>query len=187
VSFEGPLSRLPSCRRDVYHMFGDPGSGQVDREWKRRNIVRTRIDGVNPFPCHRLAVPYFREAFARAFAADPLFEVVPKPGLRAWSFVHRHIRHDPSRPLSLHSWGIAIDIAPRLNRGRTFKRGKAPELWSADWMATWPHGLRRRVVEAFQSVGFTWGGDWDGDDTSTDHRYVDPMHFELSDRAGRAR
>ena len=36
----------------------------------------------------------------------------------------------------------------------------------------WPDGLPRAFVEAFESVGFSWGGRWKG--------YCDPMHFSFS-------
>ena len=91
----------------------------------------------------------------------------------------RHQRHDPSRPLSIHSWGAAIDINPKDGRGRYFKRGITPPLWGNSWYDHWPNSLHQDFVEAFQSVGFRWGGDWDGDGQTDDHTFIDPMHFEL--------
>lgn len=177
----GPLGQLPRTRADVYDVFGNPGVGAVDRAWKRRNIVVVRdmpgIEGLR-FRCHRLAEPYHREALRRATLSCPEYRF-PWAG----SFAFRHQRHDKDRPLSMHSWGIAIDIYPKANRSRYFPRGQGPEQFSEQWWALWPDGMPEAFVRAFQSVGFTWGADWDEDGSSLDHTYRDPMHFELRDRS----
>lgn len=194
--FVGPLPRLPSNRREVYDIFGDPRLratggrilGVPDPAWVKRNIVELHgadaLPGVPPhfyFQCHRLAEPYFREAFRRAQIVCPEYEID-----RAGSFVYRHIRHDPARDLSLHSFGIAVDVNPADNRGIEYPSGaKVPEYYSSEWWATWPRGMPRAFVDAFLSVGLTWGADWDGDGRTSDHRFIDAMHFELTAPAGR--
>ncbi|MGH3431465.1 MAG: M15 family metallopeptidase, partial [Thermocrispum sp.] len=55
--------------------------------------------------------------------------------------------------LSLHTWGIAIDLNVAGNQ-----RGTAGE-------------IDREVVRIFTRWGFAWGGDWS---------WTDPMHFELA-------
>jgi hypothetical protein len=55
--------------------------------------------------------------------------------------------------LSLHSWGIAIDVNAAWNR-----LGKQPT-------------LSQGFVKCFTDNGFTWGGNW---------KRLDGMHFELS-------
>ena len=68
-------------------------------------------------------------------------------------YVPRFIARDPNGSISLHTWGIAIDMDAATNyRGI---RGT----------------MDSRVVEIFKRWGFAWGGDW---------RYTDPMHFELA-------
>ena len=57
------------------------------------------------------------------------------------------------RSLSLHSWGIAIDVNPKTNA-----LGKTPTLSPA-------------FVACFKETGFDWGGDW---------KRRDGMHFQLA-------
>lgn len=171
MTFAGPLAALPRNRTEAIAIFGDPGHGaDVDATWKHANIVTVRdLPGVPHrwyFETHQRAEPYMREAFTRARAAAPTYTIE-----RAASFVFRHQRHDVTRPLSFHSWGIAVDVDAPENAARTFADGHYPAPWGEGWTRCWPNGLPRAFVEAFESVGFAWGGRW--------HEYCDPMHFEL--------
>jgi D-alanyl-D-alanine carboxypeptidase len=65
----------------------------------------------------------------------------------------RFIGRDPRNGLSLHSWGIAIDLNVPGNQ-----RGTAGHMDPA-------------VVQIFKKWGYAWGGDWN---------YTDPMHFEIN-------
>jgi len=67
-------------------------------------------------------------------------------------WVARHMSWDPSRSLSRHSWGIAVDV-----NARQFPYGST-------------HKQDPRLIAAFRRHGFEWGGDW---------RTPDPMHFEI--------
>ena len=68
-------------------------------------------------------------------------------------YVPRFIAHDPSKGLSFHTYGTAIDLNAKDNY-----RGIAGK-------------MDRQVVAIFKKWGFAWGGDWN---------YTDPMHFELA-------
>lgn len=158
--------------------YGNPGTGMTpDPAWVKAHIVTCRDEhGDHPsmpgvparfyFQTHRLVEPAMRRAFAAAQAACPTYEID-----RAASFVFRHQRHDPSRPLSLHSWGIATDIDADRNSARTFK-GATPAPFSPLWRSIWPDGLPQAFVEAFEAEGFVWGGRWRG--------FVDPQHFQIA-------
>jgi hypothetical protein len=75
------------------------------------------------------------------------------PGEYGGCFVPRFIARDPAKGLSLHSWGMAVDLnVPGNLRGTSGQ-------------------MDRRVVAIFKKWGFAWGGDWN---------YTDPMHFELA-------
>lgn len=163
------LAQQPRDRAEATALFGDPGRGEVaDPAWRRASIVElhggTAIPGLERwyFQTHRLVEPFMRAAFAAANAAAPGYIT------RAASFVFRRVRHEPSAPLSYHSWGIAVDINSADNGGRYIKRPPAP--WSPAWLKLWPRGMPRGVVEAFEAQGFSWGGRWRG--------FSDPMHFE---------
>jgi len=88
----------------------------------------------------------------------------------AASFVWRTIRGQ--RNLSWHALGIAVDILPR-NRNQViywgWERARNPNNWptvplSERWMPP------SAVIEAFESMGFVWGGKWP---------MYDNMHFEF--------
>jgi hypothetical protein len=165
--------------RQIIAKYGNPGTGTPDRRWEKANIITARdgngnvpgMPGVPPrlyFMCHRLAEGRLRAAFAAAQLAAPDHTIE-----RAGCYVFRHQRHDPRRPLSRHSWGIAVDIDPDENSARSFPPGRTPKPWSAEWRKVWPRGLPRAFVEAFEANGFVWGGRWQG--------FSDPMHFELGE------
>lgn len=166
-----PGLEYPKTRGDVYEIFGDPGSGHVSRRWKAKNIVDLhgddRLPGVPArfyVQAHRLVEPYLREALRRAQLSSD-YEIE-----RLGGFNFRHIRHDPKRPLSMHSWGIAVDINARDNFAKSFKRGSKPAPFTDLWRDIWPQGMDENFVKAFKSCGWFWGGDW--------QTYADPMHFE---------
>lgn len=77
------------------------------------------------------------------------------PGAFAWRFIAGTSR------LSMHSFGIAIDVAPSLNpywRWTSLERGQAACL-----------SFPLEAVKIFEKHGFIWGGRW---------RHFDVMHFE---------
>ena len=170
---DGPLAQIPKSRREVYEVFGHPGVGKVDKAWRRENVRefhgKRAIPGIPRrfyFQIHKLAEPHLREALRRVALVEPDYTID-----RAGCFNFRHMRHDPSRPLSYHAWAIAVDIDPKLNGIKRYKRGKKPELWGGEWMETWPKGFSENFVKAFESVGWFWGGRW--------QTFVDPMHWQL--------
>lgn len=165
--FDGPLGDIPHSRRGVYEVFGNPGAGSVDSAWERRNMTLASFPELErKLYVHKLMEPYLREALRRCRFANVAGEIE-----RIGCFNFRHQRHDPSRPLSYHAWGIAVDINPSKNRVVRFKAGEKPEPFSDEWRDIWPDGLSRELVEAFKSVGFSWGGDW--------KHFCDSHHFEL--------
>ena len=164
-------------------VFGAPryreiGKGLValDPKWQEANtelITIPQLRGVNcngvpasgKVRVHTLARAPFMLAFAEIAAAGFLGDILTYDGL----FYPRHIGSNVARPLSSHSWGIAIDLNAAWNG-----YGKPPAKAGA-------RGSVRRLVPIFARYGFAWGGDWDGDEMETDEnpRVRDGMHWEL--------
>ncbi len=104
---------------------------------------------------HELAAPAFRQAAKNIEHSS--YAIVEPPESYNYRKVAGHA------VLSLHSFGIAVDIDPSSNPacGVTVHCRCNNEL-----ITDMPAGF----VQGFKSAGFDWGGDW------TDH--PDPMHFE---------
>jgi hypothetical protein len=130
-----------------YRYFPD-GTIAPDAAWVRENIVTTTVPIMGRVTCHRLMVPQLRGALQDVQAAGLGHLLRTYDGC----YVPRFIARNPDNSISLHTWGIAIDMDAATNyRGI---RGT----------------MDIRIVEIFKRWGFRWGGDW---------KYTDPMHFEL--------
>ncbi len=130
-----------------YRYYPD-GTIEPDARWVRANIVTARVPVLGTVTCHRLMIPQLRSALQEVKNAGLASTLHTYDGC----YVPRFIERDPSRPISLHTWGIAIDIDAATN-GRGIRGTMDP-----------------RVVAIFKRWGFRWGGDW---------AWTDPMHFEL--------
>ena len=106
---------------------------------------------IGPVTGNKGMLPQLRAALTE-IQADPWAGRSDPPGEYGGCYVPRFIANDPSKGLSLHSWGMAVDLNVPGNQ-----RGTAGE-------------MDRRVVAIFKKWGFAWGGDWN---------YTDPMHFEM--------
>lgn len=128
-------------------LTGNPtGRIEIDPQWTAANIVSVRIPALGNIECHKKMVPVFVDVFAQ-LERQGLAE-----GLSYWGcYVPRHKMWDPSQELSVHAWGIAMDLNADTNASGT-----------AGTMDT-------RVVKIFEAHGFYWGG-----------HFGDPMHFEYS-------
>ena len=128
--------------------YGEDWIG-IDPAWLRRNVVTRSVPILGTVTCNRRLFPPLRRAL-RALERRGLSRVVDRADY-AGCFAPRRIPGSGS--LSLHAWGLAIDINaaanPRLGDSRQ----------------------DRRLVRAMENAGFTWGGRWP--------TVPDPMHFEL--------
>ena len=130
-----------------YRYFPD-GTIQPDARWVNENIVSATVPILGRVTCHRLMIPQLRGALADVQAAGLASSLHSYDGC----YVPRFIERNPAHAISLHTWGIAIDLDASTNY-RGIKGTMDP-----------------KVVEIFKRWGFRWGGDWS---------YTDPMHFEL--------
>jgi hypothetical protein len=141
------------------------GAVEILGEWERRNIVSVvppfelrdgRGRALSVIRCHRLIAPTVTRALEDLKQRNLCHLINTFDGC----FEQRHMGSDPGRPLSRHSWGIAVDVNARL----------------------FPYGSEAkqnpRLIETFARQGFAWGGEW---------RTPDPMHFEIVDLAQPAR
>lgn len=133
-----------------YRWFAD-GTVAPDPAWVAANIRTGRVPILGDVTCHKVMLPQLRGAL-REVAARGLAGKI-HPDEYGGCYVPRFIARDPSRGLSLHTWGIAVDLNVPGNQ-----RGVAGE-------------IDRTVVSIFKSWGFAWGGDW---------AWTDPMHFEMN-------
>ena len=126
----------------------DDGTIEPDARWVATNIVSASVPVIGTVRCHRLIVPQLRSALREVQAAGLA------PTIRSFDgcYVPRFIERDPTRAVSLHTWGIAFDLNASTNMPGA--RGD----------------MNPRVVSIMKRWGFRWGGDWS---------HPDPMHFEL--------
>ena len=133
------------------------GAIEILGEWERQNIVAIRPPlalqagngrAIGSIRCHRLIAAPLRRALEELAEAGLGHLINTFDGC----FVPRHMLWNPKKPLSRHSWGIAVDVNARL-----FPYGSAAK-------------QDGRLVAAFEKQGFVWGGRW---------RTPDPMHFEM--------
>jgi hypothetical protein len=150
---QNPIAFLTGSR--AARMFGGfsytyykDGTIVPEARWVRRNIVTASVPILGTVTCHRLMIPQLRAALREVQRAGLASSLHTYNGC----YVPRFIERDPSHAISLHTWGIAIDLDAATNY-----RGI--------------HGtMDPRVVRIFKKWGFRWGGDWS---------YSDPMHFEM--------
>ena len=155
VDGAGPVGPARAAQLKV--MFGEPAVGlpygddwiRLDPAFLRRHIVTRRMPILGTVTCHREMIPPLRAALGE-LARRGLSRVVD-PGDYAGCYAPRRIQ--PRGQLSLHAWGVAIDLNAAANpfMGRSRQD--------------------RRLVRTMQRHGFTWGGEWP--------TRPDPMHFEL--------
>jgi hypothetical protein len=120
----------------------------IEPRWVRRNIVTRRVPILGAVTCHRAMIAPLRRALGR-LQRQGLARLVD-PGDYAGCFAARRIPGSGS--LSLHAWGLAVDINASEN-----PQGSKPR-------------QDPRLVRAFEGVGFAWGGRWP--------TAPDGMHFE---------
>jgi D-alanyl-D-alanine carboxypeptidase len=149
--------RLVARQLEIKARFGEFAVGlpygsdwiRVEPRWLDRNIVTRSVPILGAVTCNRRLFAPLRRAL-RTLERRGLSSVVDR-GDYAGCFAPRRIPGSGS--LSLHAWGLAIDINaaanPRLGDSRQ----------------------DRRLVRAMEDAGFTWGGRWP--------TVPDPMHFEL--------
>jgi len=133
--------------------YTDNGDGTVTPEagWVKEYIRTESVPILGDVTCNKGMLPQLRGALTEIQRVGLASEIHADE--YAGCYYPRYIGRDPSNGLSLHSWGIAVDLNVPGNL-----RGTVGE-------------MDRGVVAIFKRWGFAWGGDWN---------YTDPMHFEMA-------
>jgi len=155
VGGAGPTGPARPMRMKV--LFGEPAVGlpygddwvRLDPAFVRRHIATRHVPILGAVTCHRAMIGRLRAALG-ALARRGLSRLVD-PGDYAGCYAPRRIQ--ARGQLSLHAWGVAIDLNAAANpfMGRSHQDP--------------------RLVRTMERHGFTWGGAWP--------TRPDPMHFEL--------
>jgi hypothetical protein len=121
----------------------------IDPAWVEREIVTRRVPLLGTVTCNRAMIGPLSRVL-RSLQRRGLGHLVDA-GDYAGCYAPRRIPGSGS--LSLHAWGLAVDINASANP-------PGPD-----------SNQDPRLVRAFERAGFTWGGRWP--------TAPDPMHFEL--------
>lgn len=122
-----------------------------DPAWVAANIVQGEVPLLGDVVCHRVLFPQLVAALSE-IESEGLARKIDV-GQYGGCYVPRFIGRDPRRGLSMHAFGLALDLNVSQNYYGT--RGK----------------MDPQVVAIFEKWGFGWGGAWSE---------PDPMHFELA-------
>ncbi len=126
------------------------GTLTPESRWVSTYIRRETMPIIGPVTGNKGMLPQLRAALDEVVQRGLASKI--HPDQYGGCYVPRFIAHDPAKGLSLHSWGMAVDLNVPGNQ-----RGTVGE-------------MDRQVVSIFKKWGFAWGGDWN---------YTDPMHFEM--------
>lgn len=158
-------------QRDCDKFYGNPrGSGSsASRSWEVGCLTRIKPPfamyydrrPVSYILMHRKCADSFRRVLDKIWiAANKDQATVDKWGASTYAGAYVYRKKRGGSTLSMHSYGCAIDLDPARNGFRNpnphFGRGDA-----------------YKVVEAFESEGWEWGGRWAG-------RSCDGMHFQAA-------
>lgn len=127
------------------------GTINQDSKWIKTHLVGAKMPIIGSVRCHRLMIPQLRLAL-EDIQNQGLSNLL-KPEQAGRCYQPRFVEEDPTRQLSKHAWGLAIDLNVSDNpEGSTSK-------------------MDPRIVSIFEKWGFRWGGRW---------TKPDGMHFELA-------
>jgi len=121
-----------------------------DAAWVRSYIRTETVPIIGSVTCNKVMVVQLRAALEEVVQRGLADRI--HPGEYGGCYYPRYIAYDPANGLSLHTWGIAVDLNVAENQRGTVG------------------AMDRQVVAIFKKWGFAWGGDW---------HYTDPMHFEM--------
>lgn len=148
---------IPDGKAQLIQVFGEfhfidqsntAGNITLTDNWAQLNIGLQ--NNVPALPNHRiLCHKKLTQAFVNVFTDIDSAGLSPLIKSYDGCFNPRHKMHDPNKDLSIHSWGVAVDINASTN------------------MPGVQGDMDPRIVKIFDKHGFYWGGN-----------FGDPMHFQ---------
>ena len=143
---------VPDAVGTFTYTNGPDGTIIPDQGWVKEYIRTELVPILGTVTCNKGVLPQLRGALTQIELEGLAKEI--RPEQYAGCYYPRYIGRDPSNGLSMHSWGIAVDLNVPTNLMGT--KGD----------------MHPRIVQIFKQWGFAWGGDWN---------YTDPMHFEMAE------
>jgi len=142
---------IPKTRAEVKRVYGTfhwtSSRGRyidIDDEWEDLNIRRFKLHTGQRRRLHRLVGDEFVTLFRRACDRSGY---TPRS---VQTYVPRKIKDEPDSKLSNHSWGIAIDLDPTLNRWGGKQKDGQP----------CPLAVHPEFLQVFRDAGWRCGADW---------------------------
>jgi len=155
------MAQVKSTYGDFSYHELSGGNVDIDDVWERDNLILVKNicgTGLN-IQLHKLIIPEFTVALAEAMAAAPGYKIRMLGG-----HCGRHMMHDSSKPLSIHSWGAAFDLNWDKNLVVSANAPLSVKSAGCD--------MPKSLVDAFKKRGWNWGGDW--------LSVKDYMHFQYA-------
>lgn len=153
----------PNGLNEVIGVFGDPRPFvNSEDQWEQQALIVVPLNRpliyaydtnqqVRRVRAHKLLAQYLADTLDACLTAGVPFDRLKYGGCYMWRAKRT------SAQLSLHTWGIAVDIEP----------GENPlgEPWVDDGKRLHP-----AIIATFKAQGWFWGGDF--------HGTKDPQHFQ---------
>jgi hypothetical protein len=168
---------VPAGLEGIIATYGDPkfNGRAVDKSWEAESMVGCYDRNADPSKRGPRLPLIWKPLYVHKLIVGPLAAALGmcadlNDGYRLLSigcFAPRYKRSQPGE-ISVHSWGIAVDINADTNKAIAdclpSDSRRASGSGAFDLPAAW--------VDCFKRAGWIWGGDFKGG-------YFDPMHFQL--------
>ena len=163
-------------QRECDSFYGNPRSKEPTKAspaWEKANLVFIKpafqlyfgADPVRQIKVHKLCATAFTNVFNNLnAAAGGDYKKLQEWGVTKFAGTYNFRLMRNSTALSMHSYGIAIDL-DSANNGLGDKTPR---------FANYP-----QVLKAFKDEGAVWGGDWNGDGIQNDTP-ADGMHWQFA-------
>lgn len=158
------LDYVPNGLKEINEYYGNPDANKdfdLDPDWYRENTTVMELPfymrqswgnhkKVYNFRVHKLVLESLKDALIdiASYYGEKFYKEKLDYTGGTYNFRYKRGKEE----LSVHSWGIAIDLLPNIG-----------------CMGCDPKNFPTYIVEAFKQRNWIWGGDFN---------YPDPMHFQ---------